>query len=102
MDRLAGTGQLMSLAGEVEHRGRDLAVFESAEHLLAARSGRGPQVRAPFDQHQRSRYFVDVSDRRAGFVIGFVLPRRGPEPVVLKLREIGDVPEIAPVGDGAL
>ena len=51
---------------------------------------------------QRRGDAIDVSDRRAGFEIGLLLPGGAAEPTAREQREVGGVPEVGPIGDVAL
>src|SRR5580698_6989905 len=90
----------MRLTREPHHDGRNLQVLQGAEHLLASRGRRRPQVALTLDQHQRRLYLRYVSDRGTCLVIRLALPWGATEPVRSELREIGCVPEAAPVRDG--
>src|SRR5438105_7912882 len=89
--------QLVVLAGEPDHHGGTLQVFQRAEEIFATGSRRRAVVLVAEDEHQRRLDLIGVSYRRALRELRRILERRLVEPRRRKQCEVRGVPEIRPV-----
>src|ERR1043165_9707930 len=102
MPRLARARKLVGFIWEPHHHRWNFPKLEGAEHLFAARAGRGAEIGFADYKHQRRLYIFNVGDRRARSEILFFIERRPLEPEWLKQSKIGCVPPVGPVRDVAL
>src|SRR5215831_10353310 len=92
----------MRLSWKPDHHCWNLAILQRPKHLLAARGRRRAKIRLALNQHQGCRDLGHVSNRRTSLEIRFLFPRSALEPHRRKEREVGGIPEAAPIRDVAL
>src|SRR5450759_4059396 len=92
MTGFSGARKLVRFPGELDDRGRDMAILQPAEHLLAAGAGRRSHVRFALHEQRRRFDLVDVSNGRARLEVGLLLPRRAAKPHWREQGKVGGVP----------